>query len=140
MKIKSFLNFILLFFVLFFGVCQLSVYAKAKSVILFNKEPINTTTIQASTNLFELGDTTHYVLYVPKGFKSPYLRMQIVKKDTKTMNWGYSINRAQNIKIDTSKNYYIDSVKMSQPGFYIVSFYYLNDLVHPISRANFTVK
>ena len=139
MKNKLFLN-ILLFSVLFFCVCLPCFSARSKSVILFNKEPINTTTIQASNNIFELGDTTHYVLYVPKGFKSPYLRMQIIKKDTKTMNWGYSISHAQNLKVDTTKKYYIDSVKMSQTGLYIVSFYYLSDLLHPISRANFTVK
>lgn len=114
--------------------------SKTKPVILFNKEPINQTTVQAATNQFELGETTHYVLFNPQGFKSPYLRMQIIKKNTQTQNWGFDLYRAQDIKVDDTKKFYIDSVKMSQRGFYIVSFYYLSDIVHPIARATFTVK
>ena len=134
MKRKGFLIAVMMFFALLFCGCD-----KVQPIILFNKEPINTTTVQAATNSFELGETTHYVLYVPKGFESPYLRMQIVKKNTKTKNWGFDVYRAQNLKIDDTKNYYIDSMKMSQSGFYIVSFFYLSDLVHPIARATFTV-
>lgn len=114
--------------------------SKEKAVILFNKQPINTTTINTPTNLFELGETTHYVIYNPKGFKYAYLRLQVLKKDKKVQNWGYKIHVAKNLKIDTTKNYYIDEMKLSQKGFYIVSVYYLKDLVHPIVRASFEVK
>ena len=55
-------------------------------------------------------------------------------------NWGYKIYVAKNLKIDTSKNYYIDEMQISQKGFYIVSVYYFQDLVHPIVRASFEVK
>ncbi len=136
MYFKQIVSYLGIFFVLGF-VCACD---KEKAVILFNKQPINTTTIQSPTNLFELGQTTHYVIFNPKGFDSPYLRMQIIKKNTKTQNWGFEVYRAQNMKIDTSKKYYIDKIKMSAPGFYIVSVYYLSDLNRPIVRSSFTVK
>ena len=113
---------------------------REKPVMLFNNQPINTTTVQAPINVFELGETTHYVIFNPKGFDSPYLRLQIIKKNTKVQNWGYGLYRSQDIKIDKSKKFYIDSIKISQSGFYIVTVYYLSDLTRPIVRATFTVK
>lgn len=135
MKYERFLIVILMFSFVFLCGCD-----RTQPRVLFNKQPINEKTIQASTNLFEAEDTIHYVLLMPNGFKSPYLRMQIIKKNTKTQNWGFDVYRGENIKVDDSKKFYIDKIKLSQPGFYIVSFYYLSDLVHPITRATFTVK
>lgn len=113
---------------------------KEKPVILFNNQPINSVTVQAPTNLFESGETTHYVIFNPKGFTSPYLRVQFIKKETKTQNWGFSIYRTADVKADTSKKYYIDYVKITKPGTYWVSVYYLSDLNRPIVQGSFTVK
>ncbi len=135
MILKRFLCLIIILVSFFLCGCD-----KRKPVILFNNQPINSVTVQAPTNMFELGETTHYVIFNPAGFDSPYLRLQIIKKDTKTQNWGFKLYRAQDLKIDTSKNFYIDYIKIHQAGTYIVSVYYLNDLNRPIVRGLFKVK
>lgn len=127
----------LLCFVLVFVVCGCE---KEKPLVLFNNQQINTTTVQSPVDYFELGETTHFVVFNPKGFESPYLRLQIIKKDTKTQNWGFKIAVSKDVKIDNSKKFYIDSVNISQSGTYILSLFYLNDLNRPIVRGMFVVK
>jgi len=135
MKLKRFWGLIVLGLALFTCGCD-----KEKPVLLFNNQPINKLTVQAPVNYFELGETTHFVVFNPAGFDSPYLRMQIIKKETKTQNWGFKIHTAKNFKIDSTKNYFIDEVKLSQKGTYIMSIYYLNDLNRPIVRSSFIVR
>lgn len=113
---------------------------KEKPTILFNNQEINKRTVQSPVDFFELGETTHFVVFNPQGFDSPYLRLQLIKKDTKVQNWGFKIAYSKDIKIDTSKNYYIDSINVSQAGTYMLSLFYLNDLNRPIVRGMFVVK
>ncbi len=113
---------------------------KEKPLILFNNQPINKLTVNAPVDYFELGETVHFVAFNPKGFESSYLRLQLVKKDTKVQNWGFKIALSKDIKIDTSKKYYIDSLNVSQAGSYILSLFYLNDLNRPIVRGMFVVR
>ena len=113
---------------------------KNTPIILFNNQPINEKTIKTPVDFFELGETTHFVVLNHKGFDSPYLRVQLIKKDTKVQNWGFKIASSKDIKIDTDKNYYIDKINVSQSGTYILSLFYLNDLNRPIVRGMFVVK
>ena len=135
MRIKKFLGLLAVISIFLVSGCD-----KEKAVILFNNQPINSQTLHAPVDIFEMGETTHFVVFNPKGFESPYLRLQIIKKETKTKNWGFKIHTSKNIKIDNTKKYYIDSFKLSQSGSYIVSLFYLNDLNRPIVRGMFTVK
>ena len=68
------------------------------------------------------------------------MRLQIIKKNTKTQNWGYKVDVSHDVKIDTSKKYYIDSIKLSQAGTYLFALFYLNDLNRPIVRGIFSIK
>ena len=113
---------------------------KETPMVLFNNQPINKTTVSYPVNIFELGETTHFVVFNPKGFESPYLRLQIIKKSSKTQNWGYGIAVSRDVKVDTSKKYYIDSVNLSKSGTYLFALFYLDDLNRPIVRGMFTVK
>lgn len=113
---------------------------KETPIILFNNQEINKTTIQAPVDFFELGETTHFVVFNPKGFEYPYLRLQLIKKETKVQNWGFKIAASKDVKIESSKNYYIDKINVSQAGTYILSLFYLNDLNRPIVRGMFVVK
>lgn len=130
------LRCLLVVFIMFFlGGCS-----SEKPVILFNNQPINKKTVHTPVDFFEQGETTYFVVFNPDGFESPYLRLQVIKKNTKVQNWGFKIHMAKNLKIDATKNYFIDSIKMEQAGTYIVSIYYLSDLNRPFVRGIFTVK
>lgn len=130
-----------LLFVLAFGlIFFLCGCDKETPIVLFNNQPINKTTVHTPVDYFELGETVHFVVFNHKGFESPYLRVQLVKKDTKVQNWGFKIAMSRDVKVDTSKKYYIDSMQVSQSGTYIFSLFYLNDLNRPIVRGMFVVK
>lgn len=135
MKIRGFWGIVSALVVFMCCACD-----KEKAVLLFNNQPINEMTVRVPVNYFELGETTHFVVFNPKGFESPYLRMQIIKKETKTKNWGFNVYTAKNLKIDSEKKYFIDSVKLSKTGTYIMSIYYLSDLNRPIVRGSFVVR
>lgn len=133
--LKKFFLFLFLGLILFVCGCD-----NETPIVLFNNQPINKVTVHSPVDFFELGETTHFVVFNPKGFESPYLRMQLIKKDTKVQNWGFKIATSKDIKIDMNKNYYIDSIQVSQAGTYIFSLFYLNDLNRPIVRGMFVVK
>lgn len=135
MKIKGVLGVVAAFVMLLCCGCD-----SEKAVLLFNNQPINEMTVNTPVNYFDLGETTHFVVFNPKGFESPYLRMQIIKKETKTQNWGFNVYTAKNFKIDAEKKYFIDSIKLSKKGTFIMSIYYLNDLNRPIVRGSFVVR
>lgn len=136
MDVKKFFSYTVLFMALFLT-CGCN---KNAPLLLFNNQEINTVTIKSPVTIFELGETVHYVILNPKGFTSPYLRIQLIKKETKTQNWGFKIYTSKNVKIDTTKKFYIDSLKLYKSGSYIMSVYYLDDLQRPIVRATFVVK
>lgn len=113
---------------------------KKEPMLLFNSQPITSRTIAFCSKNFALNEPVNYVLLNPKGFQSPYLRVQIIKKDTKVQNWGAKVHLAKDVKIDASKNFYINDVTLTQSGLYIMSIYYLDDLDKPIARGEFWVK
>lgn len=135
MKSRLFFCTIAAVLMLFLCACD-----KEKVVLLFNNQPINEMTVKIPVTYFELGEITHYVVFNPKGFESPYLRVQILKKDTKVQNWGFSIYTAKNLKIDSTKKFFIDEVKIDKKGTFIMSIYYLNDLTRPLVRESFVIR
>ena len=132
---KIFCSLIILFLTLFLTGCD-----RTRPIILFNNQPINTQTVNSPVTIFQVGETLHYVLLNPQGFDSPYLRIQLIKKNTKVQNWGFGVDFTRNVKIDTTKKFYIDSLKLNNSGSYIMSIFYISDLNRPIARATFVVK
>ncbi len=133
---KRFISFAAMFFVVFMT-CGCN---KNAPMLFFNNQPINEVTVNNPVNIFELGETTHFVILCPKGFESPYLRIQVIKKEDKTQNWGYDVYYAKNLKVDTTKKFYIDSLKLHKKGGYIMTVYYLNNLDRAVVRSTFRVK
>ena len=132
---KIFCSFVVILLIFFVSGCE-----KTQPIILFNNQPINAKTVNYPVTIFQLGETLHYVLLNPKGFESPYLRVQLIKKNTKVQNWGFGLDYTRDVKIDSTKNFYIDSLKLNNSGSYIMSIFYVSDLNRPIARATFVVK
>ena len=59
--LKKFLYFLIFISIFFLCGCN-----KEKPIVLFNNQPINTTTVKYPVNIFELGETTHFVVFNPK--------------------------------------------------------------------------
>lgn len=111
-----------------------------KPLLLFNAQPITSATINNPARFFRVGEPVHYILINPKGFKSDYIRVQVVKKEEKTEHWGYKIYWAKDYKIDSSKDNYVNYVVINKAGYYFMQIYGFNDFDRVIARNDFWVK
>ncbi len=110
-----------------------------KPLLLFNTQPITPATINQPSRHFRVGEPVHYALINPKGFKSDYIRVQVIKKEEKTAHWGYSIYWAKDYKIDSTKDNYVNYVVINRPGYYFMQIYGFNDFDRVIARNDFWV-
>ena len=139
MKFK-YIFFILILFFLSTFLCGYAKENSKKPYLLFNSQPINQKTVYAAQKVFYLGQTIHYVLIMPKGFKQEYLRMQIAKKPDNVPHGGISIYLSENLYIDADKKFYIDKFVIRQTGCYFVRFFYGNNLNKPFAENVLWVK
>ena len=89
---------------------------------------------------FSTGQIIHYALISPDGFKYDGVRMQVSKQDEKTSNWGFSIVNSRDFIVDRAQNQYIDSLRLTRPGHYILQFFYLNNKDYPFAHTEFMVQ
>lgn len=76
---------------------------------------------------FKLGDKIYYMIYNPDGFKSNYIKIQIVKQDDKTNVLGYSriVNKTIRVK---NKNYYSSYFILNEKGKYFLQIFDITNL------------
>lgn len=70
--------------------------------------PLTSDNAQFYEQRFEKGQRIYYAIVKPDGFKDDAIKIEIIKKNTKVSNFGYSIAYADNLPIDNTKNYYRD--------------------------------
>lgn len=89
-------------------------------------------------DIFKLGQRIYFLIYTQDGFKSDYIKYQIIKQDDKAHVGGFS--RIRNItKRIKHKHYYIDYFTLSEPGKYAIQIFDIENLHHWISYAHFLV-
>lgn len=90
-------------------------------------------------DVFKLGSRIYFLIYTPEGFKSDYIRYQIVKQDDKAHVGGFT--RIRNItRRVNDKNYYVDYFVLSEAGKYIIQVFDIENLHHWIALGRFLVK
>lgn len=131
---------VLIVFLIIFSCIFISGCDSKKATLLFNSDKITKKTVYNVQSVFSVGQTINYVLLMPKGFKKDYLRMQVMKVPDNVSFGGANLYMANNVFVDTSKNFYIDKFIIRQEGNYVVRFFYANDLVNPIVESNLWVR
>jgi hypothetical protein len=112
---------------------------KEEPLLFFNSQPITEQSMQTPSRNFEAGQPVHYILIVPKGFKSSHIRAQIVKKSEKTYHWGYKIYQSRDFSVDMTKKYFINYFVIHEPGYYFMQIFPFNDFDRPLARNDFWV-
>lgn len=121
---KNFLVFLILVFAfLSFG---FSWKKKQDPILYLTPYPIGETGSYDNkiepVNVFRLGDRIYFTIYVPEGFKSDYIKYQIVKQDDNAHIGGYT--RIRNVtKRVNNKNYYTDYFTISKTGQYYIQIF-----------------
>ena len=113
--------------------CACECYAK-KPYLTFNANPITTKTVYDAQEVFRPGQTINYALFMPKGFKQEFLRLQIAKIPENIPYGGVTIYMSKDLFIDKTKNFYIDKFVIRQEGKYAVRFFYGNKVNKPFAE------
>ena len=99
-------------------------------LILSSKDPLLFTNYDEKItehSVFKINSKIYFLIHVPDGFKSNYIRYQIIKQDDNAHDGGYSRVRAKNIRIK-DKNTYSDYFTLSQAGKYYIQIFDIENL------------
>ncbi|MBQ9149787.1 hypothetical protein IJX73_02540 [bacterium] len=88
--------------------------------------------------VFKKLDRIYFLVYVPEGFKSDYIKYQIVKQDDKAHVGGYTRIRNKTCRV-SDKNYYIDYFVIQEAGKYIIQIFDIENLHQWITFGHFRV-
>ncbi len=104
---------------------------KEKPVLILSaKNPLVTENFDekiAENSVFKINSRIYFLVYLPDGFKSNYIRYQIVKQDDNAHEGGYSRVRAKNVRIK-DKHTYSDYFTLSQTGKYYIQIFDIENL------------
>ncbi len=122
--------------------CVFAFGKKQKPVIFLTAtDPSLITTFDETieqVNVFKVGDKIYFTIYTPDGFKSDYIKYQIVKQDDKAHIGGYT--RIRNItRRITNKNSYSDYFTLSQTGKYYIQVFDIQNLHQWLAIGAFQV-
>lgn len=89
-------------------------------------------------DIFKVNSRIYFLVYSEDGFKSDYIKYQIIKQDDKVENGGYS--RIRNItKRVSNKNFYIDYFVLPEAGKYALQIFDIENVHHWLVFAHFLV-
>ena len=88
--------------------------------------------------VFRKGDRIYFSVYTKKGFKSDYIKYQIIKQDDNAHIGGYSRIMNKTVRVQ-NKNYYIDYFVLNQKGKYFIQIFDLENLQQWIVMGAFAV-
>ena len=111
------------------------------TLILSSIDPRKTVSFDeklVNQDVFKVNSRIYFLIYTPSGFKSDYIKYQIVKQDDKAHVGGYSRirNRTQRV---SDKNYYIDYFILTEKGKYTLQIFDIENVHHWIAIGNFLV-
>ncbi len=92
----------------------------------------------ASYQVFKKSDKLYFYIYNKNGFKSDYLKYQIVKQDDNAHIGGYTRIQNKTIRLK-NKNYYLDYFVLNQSGKYYIQIFDITNLNQWIAFGEFRV-
>ena len=131
---------LVLILIILFSVSILCGCDEKSPYITFNSEPITQKTVYDAQKIFRPGQTIHYALLMPKGFKQEYIRLQIIKRADNIPQGGITIYMSKDLFIDPNKKFYIDKFVIRQEGCFVARFFYGNKTYKPFAENVLWVK
>lgn len=129
-----------IFVLLIFVSCFLLTGCGNKSFILMKSEPLTSENAQYFEQYFQKGQRIYYAIVKPDGFKDDAIKIEIVRKNDKSPSMGYSIQYAQDLPIDKSKDYYTNYFMLHTSGLFFMQVFELRRPDKCIARYDFRVK
>ena len=131
---KLFLLLLPILMTLMFSGCGNNSFIIMKSVPLTQQNAVD------YEQNFEKYQRIYYAVVNPQGFKDDAIKIEIIKKSDKTDTYGLSMQYAQDLPIDNSKNYYTNYFTVSTAGLYFMQVLELRRPDKCLARYWFRVK
>jgi hypothetical protein len=111
------------------------------AVVFFSARPIlrDSFTESQVEDTFNKGQLIYFCVYSKTPFNANEGRIQILQKEPKAPNLGYSMYQAKDILLNPAKNYYTGCFTIYSDGFYLLRVFTLNSPKVPISQRTFWV-
>jgi len=140
-KIKAVLVLILFLYTLLPSSASWFSKKQQTSVFLTSYNPLTQTnydTVIKSQDFFKINTRIYFQVFNPNGFKSDYIKFQIVKQDDNAHTGGYTRiqNKTKRVK---DKNYFCDYFVLSEAGKYFIQIFDIENLQHWLVLAHFRV-
>lgn len=114
---------------------------KNAPIILFNREPITTENVLNNSKNFLIGERIYYLFITQKPLKSPYIRVQVIKKDEKVEFWGTKVVYSNDYKLSKDQVYYYDDyIVIGEKGHYFLLVFSKYNLEKPVAYSDFFVR
>ena len=89
-------------------------------------------------NVFKKGDRIYFSITVEKGFKSDFIKYQIIKQDDNAHTGGYSRFMNKTVRV-SNKNNYVDYFVINTKGKYFLQIFDITNLHQWIAMGAFAV-
>ena len=89
-------------------------------------------------NVFRVGDRIYFSVLNKKGFKSDYIKYQIVKQEDNAHIGGYTRVMNKTVRL-SNKNYYIDYIVLNLKGKYFIQIFDITNLQQWVVMGAFAV-
>ncbi len=114
---------------------------KAKTIILFNSNPITSKNLLDNANEFIAGKRFYYIFITQKPLKTEFIRVRVLKYDGKELRAAVKVVYSNDYKLKSNQIfYYNDYLVMGEDGDYCMVVYALNNLKTPLAAADFKIK
>ena len=139
---KKIILFIFLILFCFQAVTCAALFKKKQKPVLilspYDPREIKYGEMPQEISMFKTGSRIYFMIYVPDGFKSDYIKYQIVKQDDKAHVGGFTRERNVTIKVK-DKNSHVDYFVMNSAGKYFIQIFDIVDVHHWLAIGAFRV-
>ena len=124
---------LLILFFVFVCLCGFSKRTKEKPFIMFASDEVTLTNLASTKTTFEKGDDIHYLVYVPKGFQDDFVRIQVLKKDTKTDFSGYKVKYTYDTEVTPKSSTLAGKLTVYEEGLFVMQ---IVEFAHPAKAVS----
>ena len=139
---KKIISIVFLFLVSFSSVCDARIFQKKQKPTLilspYDPREVKYEAMPQEASMFKTGERIYFFIYVPEGFKSQYIKYQIVKQDDNAYVGGFTRERNVTVKVK-DKNSYVDYFVINQKGKYFIQIFDITDVHHWLAIGAFRV-
>lgn len=120
------------------GLCGCS---KAKTIIVFNHDPITKENILNNANEFSKDKRIYYIFITEKKLPTTEIRIRVIKREEKANFSLGKIVYSNDFRLYKDQMYYYnDYIRINEAGYYLMAIYMKSNMARPIAVADFQVK